>query len=242
MFHSSDQAAAEVMARSKAVSGGPIYLSDAPAHIDRELVRSLCLESGRILRTAEPALPAPESIFIDSYRSRQAFRALAPATPHTAVVVAYNLTSPEIPVQGMVRHGDFGDALRLLPERAEVTAPVVAFRWNTRTARLLQPGETSSFVITTFGDEMFWLTQVRHGWGPLGRADKFLGPAAITSLEINTDECRFTVREQGPVLLWSEHGAPNGTGLPLAVPQGPGLWLLDYPVAPVELKVCLAAG
>lgn len=100
MFHSNDPVAGDVMARSKAISGGPIYLSDAPAAIDCDLVSKLCLADGRILRVAEPALPAPESIFINSYESDRAFRVLAPVNDTAAVLIAYNITAPEIPVGG----------------------------------------------------------------------------------------------------------------------------------------------
>ena len=57
--------------------------------LHRELVRRLCLADGRILRAAEPAVPTPESIFIDSYQSDRAFRALAPIDRESAVVVRH---------------------------------------------------------------------------------------------------------------------------------------------------------
>ncbi len=239
MFHSSDPAAAEIMARSKAVSGGPIYLSDAPGDINRELVSHLCLADGRILRTAEPAVPTPESIFIDSYQSDRAFRVLAPVNRDSAVVVAYNLTSPEISVRGEISHADFADALRLLPDPLESSGPIVAFRWHTREVRRLEAEETWAFEIPHFGDEMFWLATLHHGWAVLGRADKFLGPAAITALETTPRGCQFTAQEQGPILVWTERGKPFSAASPAAVPLGSGLWLLDYPLSPSTLDVHL---
>lgn len=239
MFHSSDPVAAEVMARSKAVSGGPIYLSDAPREINRELVARLCLADGRILRTAEPALPAPESIFIDSYCSDRAFRALAPINRDSAVVVAYNLTSPEIPVRGAIGYGDFADAMRLLPGSPELSGPIAVFRWHTREARKFEPGGSWEFEISRFGDEMFWLAKVHGGWGVLGRADKFLGPAAATLLEATPGLLRVRMLEQGPLLVWSDQELIHSTRRPQPATLGDGLWLVDLPVTATGTEVVL---
>lgn len=242
MFHSCDPAAAEVMARSKAVSGGPIYLSDAPGDISRELVSRLCLADGRILRAAEPALPAPESIFIDSYSSDRAFRALAPVHHDAAVVVAYNLTSPEIAVRGEITAADFADAMKLLPVAAASSGEVVAFRWNTREARRLGENESWPFEIPTFGDEMFWLARVQHGWAVFGRADKFLGPAAVTTIEAAPERLVVRMIEAGPLVFWAKHDRPRSNDWPEPRSLGGGLWLLECPLAAGEAEIVIAAG
>lgn len=231
MFHSNDPVAGEVMARSKAISGGPVYLSDAPANIKTDLVAQLCLANGRLLRVAEPALPAPESIFINSYKDPRAFRTLAPINTTAAVVIAYNITAPEILVQGSVYHADYGHAMRLLPSHVPPAEELLAFRWNTKETRLLHSGEEWTFDIPGFGDEMFWLTEVRHGWAVLGRADKFLGPAAVTNLETTAMEANFHLLERGPLLVWSPTGCPEGPDAPGAKEISPNLWLLDYSIA-----------
>lgn len=242
MFHSNDPVAGEIMARSKAVSGGPIYLSDAPANIDRNLVERLCLSDGHILRAAEPALPAPESIFIDSYRSDRAFRALAPIHRDAAVVVAYNLTSPEIAVRGELTHGDFADAMKLLPGADQESNQVVAFRWNTREGRPLAAGDTWSFEIPTFGDEMFWLARVRNGWAVFGRSDKFLGPAAVATVEATPERLVVRMIEQGPLLFWTNHEQPRSIGQPEARSLGRGLWLLECLVATGASEIAITGG
>lgn len=242
MFHSNDPVAGEIMARSKAVSGGPIYLSDVPANIDRDLVARLCLSDGRILRAAEPALPAPESIFIDSYESDRAFRALAPVHRDAAVVVAYNLTSPEIAVRGEITCRDFDDAMRLLQGGAACAGNVAAFRWTTREARLLEADNSWPFEIPSFGDEMFWLARVRHGWAVFGRADKFLGPAAAETLEATPERLVVRLIEQGPLLFWADYEKPRVRGWPEASSLDHGLWLLECPVATDDCEIVLTAG
>lgn len=230
MFHSNDEVAGGVMARSKAVSGGPVYLSDAPDRILPESVWPLCFHDGRILRPLEPAVPAPESIFLDSYESAQAFRVLAPMSRHAAVVVAYNITSPEIPVYGSVTRRDHLDAMLLLPDPDAFDGDLVAYRWHDGSARKLTGDETWEFGIPEFADELFWLVEVREGWSVLGLADKFIGPTAVENINCSREAAEFTLEETGPVLIWLDSGKPQDETCPSILRKSEHLWLLEYPV------------
>lgn len=226
MFHSDDAVAGGVMARSKALSGGPVYLSDAPENFRIERIHPLCFADGEILRPIEPAVPAPDSLFCNTYESEDAFRVLAPLAGGAAAVAAYNLTSPERPVRGTVAASDHTWARRLaggLPEE-----PIVACRWRDTTARVLR--EPWTFELPGFGDEVFWLSPLRAGWAVFGRADKYIGPAAIVSAEVSEEKLDLSLRETGPVLLWLSEGSPQDTFCPSIQRLGPNLWRLDYPV------------
>lgn len=62
MFHSCDTVCGTLMARSKAISGGPVYLSDAPRDFIKENIFPLIDEQGKLFRPEAPAVPMPESI------------------------------------------------------------------------------------------------------------------------------------------------------------------------------------
>lgn len=53
------------MARSKAISGGPVYLSDAPEMFAKENILPLIDTDGKLFRPVAPAVPTPESILIN---------------------------------------------------------------------------------------------------------------------------------------------------------------------------------
>jgi hypothetical protein len=63
MFHSTDPVCGRVMALSKAISGGPVYLSDAPQKIDHQVVKPLCYGDGRLIRPLAPAGTLQRSVF-----------------------------------------------------------------------------------------------------------------------------------------------------------------------------------
>lgn len=69
MFHSRHEAAL-MHAVARAISGGPVYVSDVPEHHDPALLRRLVLPNGEILRAAQPARPTLDCLFADVLRDR----------------------------------------------------------------------------------------------------------------------------------------------------------------------------
>ena len=67
MFHSSHPAAA-LHAAARAVSGGPVYVSDRPGRHDFGLLRRLVLPDGSVLRCGQPGRPSPDCLFADPQR------------------------------------------------------------------------------------------------------------------------------------------------------------------------------
>lgn len=54
MFHSTDPSSARLMAISKAVSGGPVYLSDPADKLNPEHIMPLVWSDGLLLRPLAP--------------------------------------------------------------------------------------------------------------------------------------------------------------------------------------------
>ncbi|XP_058723947.1 probable galactinol--sucrose galactosyltransferase 2 isoform X2 [Vicia villosa] len=67
MFHSLHPAA-EYHAAARAISGGPIYVSDKPGRHNFDLLKKLVLPDGSVLRAQLPARPTVDSLFVDPAR------------------------------------------------------------------------------------------------------------------------------------------------------------------------------
>lgn len=67
MFHSLHPAA-EYHGSARAISGGPVYVSDAPGKHNFELLRKLVLPDGSILRPRLPGRPTKDCLFSDPSR------------------------------------------------------------------------------------------------------------------------------------------------------------------------------
>ncbi|NQU44986.1 raffinose synthase [bacterium] len=232
MFHANDPVAGEMMAISKALSGGPVYLSDDPAALRRESLMPLCYEDGRLLRTLAPAVPLPESVFIDPMDQAEFYRVIAPLPNGCAAVAGYNLTDPENPVEGSFSIKDYRHAGGMLQDgKPEWDLPeegLILYDWKAAVAHRLD--KTPYPVrLEKFDDVFALLCPIRSGWAPIGRSDKYLSPASIEVIGATNDELILRVEESGPVLFWSESGTPKRPAGEVK-PVGESLWQIDLPV------------
>lgn len=240
MFHSTDKVSAGLMARSKAISGGPIYLSDKPSSMKAELVRPLCDEQGKILRPLAPAVPLPESIFENPYEGTNAFQVVAPLENGACAWAAYNLTHPGHPVRArlMREHYDWG--CRLNREKTSpAKSPKSVLAWDVKRQKAFELDDPYEEEITGFDDLFFLLLPIQNGWGLIGRADKFLSPHTFSLVKGDARAVTIGLKESGPLVFWNKarHVRSN---LGEVRPAGPHLWKLDLPVGQaleVELTV-----
>ncbi|XP_010420865.1 PREDICTED: probable galactinol--sucrose galactosyltransferase 6 isoform X2 [Camelina sativa] len=89
MFHSVHPAA-EYHASARAISGGPIYVSDAPGKHNFELLRKLVLPDGSILRCRLPGRPTRDCLFADPTRDGVSLLKIWNMNKYTGVLGVYN--------------------------------------------------------------------------------------------------------------------------------------------------------
>ncbi len=233
MFHSSDEMAGRTMAISKAVSGGPVYLSDAPTDFDREVLRPLCYTDGRLLRPLAPAAPMPDSIFADPYRNPVPYRVIAPLPNGSAAIVLYNLKHGREPVTvtARVSSADYAHANAMLQpypgKRPMPPEGLVLYDWIAGKGRRLAGDYTCE--LTGLADRLIQLSPIVKGWATIGRTDKYLSAAAVEVLGASERELTLRMVEAGPLAVWSARGAPKAPGVTFC-PVGEGLYKARLPV------------
>jgi len=233
MFHSSDAVAGRTMAVSKAVSGGPVYLSDAPADFDREAVRPLCYSDGKLLRPLAPAAPLPDSVFVDPYRNPVPYRVIAPLPNGAAAIVVYNLKHAKEPAvcSSGVSAADYAHADAMVqpyPGKRPMPAEgIVLYDWYAGKGRRL--AEDYTFELTGLEDRLIQLSPIVKGWAVVGRTDKYLSAASVEILEIDEQAVTIRMIETGPFAVWSRRGPPQAKNLRF-VGRGGGLYHADMPV------------
>ncbi len=206
MYHSCDEVAGGIMARSKAVSGGPVYLSDSPDKFVMDNIMPLCDADGKLYRPLAPASALPESVFLDPFVGGAAFRVIAPMANGAAVVINYNLTEPECGVTGYVSARDYSNADVLLQKRVwpEMSDEgVVFYDWHEQSVK---EGEGIEKQMDDFSDWMVFLLPVRKGWALVGRVEKYLSPATCELLSVRENEMLLRLAEPGPLRVWRRDG------------------------------------
>jgi len=246
MFHSADGGRGGMLARSKAMSGGPVYLSDRPEAIRPELIEPLCDSDGKVYRPLAPAMPLPDSAFVDPYLDGVAFRAAAPLSEDAAVVCLYNLTHPTRPVIGEVRSRDLADAWRMAGLTCDQHEGVVLYDRQTREAvHLPNSAAAWSRRIANFADRFVLLCAVRHGWALIGRADKYLSPSGVEIIERSSRSIVIRVSEPGEIAVWRWGlgivDASPGNSDVVARPGNGGLWWIKIGSKAAAKRVRLTA-
>lgn len=239
MFHSNDPACAGLMAVSKAISGGPIYLSDAPESLVEGVIRPLCLGDGELLRPLAPAAPLPDSVFTDALNSGRPYRVVAPLAHGSAAVVLYNLNVREEghPLAAQITTDDYRNASGLLqPYQGKWEVPpegLYLYDWEAGRGEPLKAAWKTE--LTGFSDCLVLLTPIRAGWSVVGRTDKYLSPAAVDNWEATARSLTLTLREGGPVTFYSKGNPVCAQAAVVAL--GPDLWKVDLPVGGRNVRV-----
>ncbi len=243
MFHSCDPHTGRMMAVSKAMSGGPVYLSDAPADIVAERVLPLCYADGELLRPLAPAAPLPECACVDPMKERVAYRAIAPLPGGAAAIHVCNLAepTPETPLKAAVAPADYRHASGMIqPYPGPWEAPkegLVVYDWYQGTARKL--ARRHAFELDGFTDRLLLLCPIRKGWAVIGRPDKYLAPAAVEVLSVSKKQLKLRMAEAGPLALWCDGGTPNARGAAFT-DRGNGLFVADLPVGQRDRTITIS--
>ena len=217
MFHSCDTVCGSLMARSKAISGGPVYLSDSPSEFIADNIRPLIDETGKIFRPAAPAIPTPESILTNPLQSGKAYRVFAPTGDEALSVICYNLnTSPAYrEVESFVKREDY-----LLRESTGKSADsscdsILAFNWEKQSAEVLNASERK-IKLSGFIDSLFHLCPIRKGWAVIGIQEKYLSPATVQILKRTTEKLILDVHCTGTLRIWADsHGKQGLRSIPI---------------------------
>lgn len=225
MFYSNYKETARLMAVARAMSGGPIYLSDEPKNIDDTVLKPLTYKDGRILGTLAPAVPLPESMMQSPYRDGKAFRVIAPLENNTAAIMAVNLNQDDKEINTNISLKDYPFAGGMIqPYNGLWEVPkegVLLYDHYTGLAQVLK--DDYQFTMASRKERLFLLSPIKCGWSIIGRPDKYLSASAFKLLEVDEKSVKIKMIEDGPLLLWSNNKVPQSENFEFEKLEN-GLW------------------
>jgi hypothetical protein len=207
-----------MMAVSKAMSGGPVYLSDRYSQLVPTNIGPLCYEDGLLLRPLAPACPLGEDLF-RSMDEQRLYRVMAPLANKTAAFVLYNLqgdtTSGKPELSGTITCEDYTSAPAMIqpyPGKWPIpTEGLIVYDHYDRKAEKLK--KEYSVTIRGFGDRLLQVSPILHGWSVIGRIDKYLSAAAVEIISCSDEQLKLRLHEAGPFAIWLENGTPKAKGI-----------------------------
>lgn len=235
MFHSQGEDAKQ-LAIARAISGGPVYVSDEPSTIDATLLLPFGDNDGKIFRSDAPAVLLPESFFIDPYKGKEAFRVIAPTANKVAALAVFNFTENKT-VTSFISPEDYTSAgEQLQPYSGKWILPKEGLlAYNQQTQQIQELSKKLTFEMEPNEAKLFMLFPKTKGWAVIGRTDKYLSAAAVKIESIEDSKIVFTLSEYGPFAIWSKKGIPKMQGVEFKA-AGKGLYTTKIPIEAVNKK------
>ena len=169
-----DQATKNSLCR--AISGGPVYVSDKIGRTDPEKFKPLILRNGRIIRCDESATPTADCIMEDPTKTGKIFK-IRNRIGKNGVAAVFNIDGQNRPVSGTLSAHQTGIA----------KGDYVYYEYFSGDCGLLKDGESLSITLQ-HNDDFRLYTFVPYNQGgvtPLGRLDLFMGIGAVQKIRGN---------------------------------------------------------
>ncbi|MBU3011301.1 alpha-galactosidase [Polaribacter vadi] len=225
MFFANFKETARLMAVARALSGGPVYLSDEPENIEDTVLKPLTYADGRILGTLAPAVPLPESLMQDPYADGKSFNVIAPLKNKTAAIMAVNLSQDDKDVNAKISLKDYAFAGGMIqPYNGLWETPkegILLYDYYKETAQVLK--DDYQFTLASRKERLLLLNPIKEGWAVIGRPDKYLSAATYELEAISQESLKIRMIEDGTLLLWSHGKTPVSENFEFT-DVGNGLW------------------
>jgi len=184
---------AEFHAAARAISGGPIYVSDIPGRQNFALLRKMSLSDGTVRLCDRPALPARDSIFRDCWNEPHLLKIHNKSGALGVIGVFHCCRNADL------LHGDFSpsDIPDMDGERFAVYAH------NTRTLRVMGVKDREKIALHRVGFEILTVAPITDNFAAIGLADK-INPA-VTVLSVERLKSGWSVRlaDSGTALFYA---------------------------------------
>ena len=218
-----------LMAVSKALSGGPVYLSDAPEDFVKEVITPLCYKDGKLLRPLAPSVPLQESLFACAMNEKELYKVIAPLDNGAASIVCYNLydKAEDVEIKGSISKEDYKSASAMIqPYPGEWALPaggLVVYDYYDKKVSILK--DKYDVTLKGLSDKLLHLCPINNGWSVIGDITKYLSPSTVSNISATESQLKFKVNEGGEFYFWMSEGTPE-CKMGTCKSEGNGLWSL----------------
>jgi len=150
----------------RAISGGPIYVSDKIGRTNPEILKPLCLEDGRIIRPDESATPTADCLMQNPTTTDKIFK-IRNRIGENGVCAVFNINAENKPVSGTLTPTELGIS----------DGDYVYYEYFTGQTGVLKMGEKLNITLTNNDDFRLYSFALKKGDSDeyTGRKDLFMG-------------------------------------------------------------------
>lgn len=186
--------AADYHAALRAISGGPIYVTDSPYAQRWDLLWKFVYPNGRILRADQPAMPTRDVLFEDTSKTGSPLKAFT-RVGAMGVVAAFNARYDDGDAKGRVSPAD---VYELKGDR------FAAFEHFSGRLTALGAGESLPVELPKQKAALYHFSPISDGFAPVGLANKLLSGRAVLHTVFAGGEWVVDVASYGKFVAWME--------------------------------------
>ena len=162
-----DDGQAEKNSLLRAVSGGPIYVSDTLDRSRKEIIEPLCLSDGEILMCDRPAVPTRDCLLENPIESKKVFK-IQNIANSSGILALFNLNGENGKVKGTVSPEDVeglcGDEFAI-------------YEYFSKAFCLVKRHEKINVELSSNDDlRLYIIVPLKNGNGFIGEINKFISP------------------------------------------------------------------
>lgn len=177
----------EYYAVARAISGGPVYITDKPGQTQLEKIRPLVLSNGEVVRVDSPGLPCRSSILENPAFSGKPLLAFARAGD-SGVLAAWNVSKKRKPVK-----------TELSPNDVEGVKGEKFAVYDYFSGKLSVVSREQKFPVSleSWDVKIYSVTPIVDGFAPIGLIQKYIAPATIREIKRSPGSVKITLAEFG---------------------------------------------
>lgn len=208
----SDRAAGAFHAAARAISGGPVYVADAPGQRGFAVLLKLVLSDGSLPLCLGPGKPAPYSLFADSVHDGWLFKIFNHNPAGGAVIGLLNCTSSNAPDSSLTGVAALAD----VPDLTGTN--FAALSHQSGKLQRLDCADVVPVSLPALGFELVTLAPITDGFAAIGLADKFNSGGCVTAVrQLASQHIEVDLRDGSQFVVWNEYAprAVTADGRPL---------------------------
>ena len=164
-------------AAARAVSGGPVYVTDEIGKHDFDVISRLRLSDGTVPLCTDVAVPTADSLMINPFAEQKAFM-IFNTNKYGEVVAAFNMNADGLEVTG------------------ETEKPVYSFKCGTLI--------NGKFTLPATGFDVFTYADISDGFGVYGLADKYNSGGTVSDFRVFDNKAYIELLDTGLLCAYSE--------------------------------------
>ncbi len=158
----------------RAMSGGPIYVSDKLDRSIREVIMPTTFSDGRIIRLKDHCLPTEDCMFEDAENNGKIFKVFNTHND-AGILTAFNLDKDEKPVSGTVSPDDIYGIKK---------GEYLLYNWFSGDYQVISSGEKIDLTLENYDDfRLFLLVPIKNNKAVIGLKEKYMMPATYKKVK-----------------------------------------------------------